>query len=150
LRSPWKAARRWTTRLSAQESSTRSRSSCESEAKRRTPPPAMAHSRRVFHRPSSWETCLRSAARGLRATMPSSASGTPISVADGRPSPPGTKVSQMASRAARAFEESPGVLMGERSGTGRPLSRPAEPRRNHILEAAAVVFATTNRMLCIT
>ena len=65
----------------------------------------------MSQRPSSWPTCFRSAARGLRSTRPSSASGTPSSVAEGRPAPPGANVSQMLSRARRERRFSWSVLM---------------------------------------
>ena len=101
MRSASKAARRWGTRESHQESRTRSRSSWVRAEKRLKPPPPSAVSGGVSHSPRSCATYLRSDSRGFRESASTMASGTPSSDADGRPSPPGANVSQIASSARR-------------------------------------------------
>ncbi len=91
LRSAWKAARCPTSGESAHDSRTSSRLAWESDGKS------------ASHASSRPANCSCSAALGLEPTAISIASGTPSSVADGSPASPGTNVSQIASRAARAL-----------------------------------------------
>src|ERR671914_732858 len=99
LRRAWKAARLWTSGESAKASSVRSRSACESDENGACSEPANW----LSHASSSPANPSRSVWEGLLPTAIRIASGTPSSVADGSPPSPGTKVSQIASRARRAL-----------------------------------------------
>src|SRR5918999_2128960 len=99
LRRAWKAARLWTSGESAKASSVRSRSACDSDENGACSEPAswLSHASR---RPVNWS---RSVWEGLLPTAMSMASGTPSSVAEGSPPPPGTNVSQIESSPRRAL-----------------------------------------------
>src|SRR5919106_2021094 len=99
LRRAWKAARLWTSAESAKASSVRSRSACESDENGSCSEPAIW----LSHASSSPANPSRSVWEGLLPTAMRIASGTPSSVADGSPPSPGTKVSQIASRACLAL-----------------------------------------------
>src|SRR5256885_10644033 len=103
LRSAWNAARRWGSRLSHHDRSTRSRSAWDRLLKRLNPPPPRAVSGPVSQSDISWATCLRSASRGFNARPSRTCSTTPSSEAAGSPSTPGANVSQMAARALRCL-----------------------------------------------
>src|ERR687896_560014 len=99
LRRGWKAARLWTSGESAKASSVRSRSACDNDENGACSEPANW----LSHASSSPANPSRSVWEGLLPTAIRIASGTPSSVADGSPPSPGTKVSQIASRARRAL-----------------------------------------------
>src|SRR5918992_2906751 len=99
LRRAWKAARLWTSGESAKASSVRSRSACESDENGACSEPANW----LSHASSSPANPSRSVWEGLLPTAIRIASGTPSSVADGSPPSPGTKASQIESRARRAL-----------------------------------------------
>ena len=99
LRSAWKAARICTSGPSASASRIASRSAWPSEEKGLSSVPASC----VSQASSSPANPSRSAALGFSPTAIWIASGTPIALAEGRPSSPGTNVSQIDSRALDAL-----------------------------------------------
>src|SRR5919106_3157821 len=102
LRRAWKAARLWASGESAKAGRVRSRTACDSEEKGACSDPASWSS----HASSSPANPSRSASEGLLPTAMRIASGTPSSVAEGSPPPPGTNASQIESRARRALPPS--------------------------------------------